>query len=233
MLRYSIHALHGFLGSPQDWVDFPLPNLHRCDLYANGKPEQKFGLLEWAMHFNLGVLKQKGILMGYSLGGRLALHAVLDAPDLWRAAIIISAHPGLSSDVERQQRKREDEGWAERFLNEPWEDLMKGWNARTVFGGKSHASQRLEHNYDRINLANTLRYWSLSQQNDLLPEIKKLDIPILWVAGELDSRYAAVASRLTLRHPQSKIWIAPASGHRVPWECQTFQKHVETFVEAL
>jgi 2-succinyl-6-hydroxy-2,4-cyclohexadiene-1-carboxylate synthase len=229
----SIHALHGFLGAPNDWVDLSLPNLHRCDLYANGKPAQEFGLKDWAKLFNLSVAQQEGILMGYSLGGRLALHALLDKPECWRAAIIISAHPGLSSTQVKQERRKEDERWAERFLNEPWDKLMKAWNERAVFAGKSYVSERLEQNYNRLDLANTLRHWSLSTQDDLLPEIKKLDIPILWVAGELDSRYATIASTLSLRHPQSKIWIAPGSGHRVPWECQTFQKQVETFVEAL
>ena len=75
------------------------------------------------------------MLLGYSLGGRLALHALLHAPELWAGALVVGADTGLADPKEREARVRWDAAWAERFLNEPWEDVLRDWDAQAVFGG--------------------------------------------------------------------------------------------------
>lgn len=170
--------------------------------------------------------------MGYSLGGRLALHALLDSPQLWSGAIIISSHPGLETAQQRQDRKKNDSIWAERFLDESWDSLMHAWNQQEVF--KSSNLLREEKDYSRQILADTLIHWSLAEQENLKTHIEKLNIPILWVAGESDKRYAAIAKSLQLHHHQSRVWIAKELGHRVPWEATAdFQKQIQIFLEAL
>lgn len=213
-------ALHGFLGKPTDWTellrDSPISgNLHAIDL---SRP--LLDLEEWGKHFNSVVKseeKSPNILMGYSLGGRLALHALIQQPDLWDAAIIISAHLGLESEEAKQQRKLSDEHWAKRFETESWDSLIKAWNQQALFNNDSYF-ERKEMDYDRAILADFIRIWSLANQTYLLPNLNALKMPILWIAGEKDFSYAEQAKKLVLQHPQSRVWIAPEAGHRVPWQ---------------
>ena len=110
---------------------------------------------------------ERRVLLGYSLGGRLALHTLLDAafihPGLWDAAVIVSAHPGLSvgSANERSLRIAADERWAERFERDPWPRLVNDWGAQPVFCGKPWPLARHERDFDRDELRSALSSWSL------------------------------------------------------------------------
>lgn len=215
----KLYALHGFLGRPDDWNFLPDRTVQSIDLFT---PPLAPDLHAWGQNFNQQISISSSpassrILMGYSLGGRLALHALLQNPSLWHAAIIISANPGLATDEERSQRQIVDEKWATRFENEPWEQLMKAWNQQKAFQSDSFEFTRHEKDYDRKTLADSLRNWSLGKQEYLNEKISKLPIPILWMIGNNDP-LAAKASNIKLQHPQSKIWLAEDAGHRLPWQ---------------
>lgn len=115
-------ALPGFLGRENDWDFLKLP-LTPVSITA------KSSFLTWAQEFNQQVSGSDNILIGYSMGARLALHALLDQPKKWQAAILLSCHPGLK---EPQDRLEQDKKWARRFETEPWESLMAEWNAQIV-----------------------------------------------------------------------------------------------------
>src|SRR5262249_13235955 len=160
------YALHGFLGLKTDWKFFSSNNLMPIDLFEINPP--KFGLKQWAVCFNAYVEKKprrRNILMGYSLGGRLAMHVLLQNPTLWDSAILISAHPGLESLELKQKRHASDNAWALRFKSESWEPLMQAWNQQEVFKD-STIVQRVEHDFSRELLADTLIHWSLAHQDN-------------------------------------------------------------------
>ena len=73
-------------------------------------------------------------LLGYSMGGRLALHALLEDSNPWQAAIIISAHPGLEDEKEREARIASDAEWASKALMGTWESFTDDWNAQPILG---------------------------------------------------------------------------------------------------
>lgn len=223
-----IYALHGFLGLPSDWKSFS--NVVAWDVLQAGYPSESIGLWEWASRFN--EIAKKGtrrILMGYSLGGRLAMHALLHSPHLWDGAILISAHPGLANDDEKLKRLNNDKAWSERFATRPWESLMQQWNSQSVFSGKSF--ERKEEDFSRQTLADMLRHWSLGRQDDLSLSLKSLSMPILWIAGQRDSTYASLAQSMASSNPFSQVWLAPEAGHRVPWENQRlFQQQIQEFM---
>lgn len=220
------YALHGFLGLPSDW-DF-LSDLRPVtpSIYDNITSYE-----EWALQFNASIdPKEENILLGYSLGGRLALHALVAQPNLWKKAIIVSAHTGISEDS-KQQKLLQDEGWANRFESELWDSLIEDWNQQATFCGVPSPFVRLECQFQRKKLANLLRHFSLGRQKDLSSKIAKLDVPILWIAGERDLRYKQLANCQHLSHPHSLKWIAPDSGHRVPWEsAEAFRDQVKKFL---
>jgi 2-succinyl-6-hydroxy-2,4-cyclohexadiene-1-carboxylate synthase len=175
-----IRTLSGFLGLPSDW-DF-LPWSHSPD--------------------------RGEILLGYSMGGRLALQLL--EQQRFAKAIIVSA--GLNAPDE--ERRKRDEAWARRFESEDWSSLMAAWNAQPVFGG--HALQRHEADYDRRELARQLREWSPAVLPP--PNLEAIETPVLWIAGERDARYVDIARRAVERLPHAELWICPGAGHRVPWE---------------
>jgi 2-succinyl-6-hydroxy-2,4-cyclohexadiene-1-carboxylate synthase len=218
----SVLTLHGFLGRPSDW-DFFLSSHIKCtpvDLFSISPPSS--GLSTWGHACNQWIKRRsekKPILMGYSLGGRLAMHALIQNPSLYSGAIIISAHTGLVSREEKSRRFLRDQKWAERFLQDPWHEVTSDWNKQAVFQGKTSPFQREEKFFNRTVLAEALTGWSVAKQDNLKQTLTQLSLPVLWVAGEKDKKYADLATEMASIHPFSSSWIAKKTGHRVPWEC--------------
>lgn len=97
---------------------------------------------------------------------------------------------------------------------------------------QSFKFDRKEKEYSRTTLAQALRKWSLSQQDDLRQKVSSLPMPILWIAGAEDAVYAQQALQLRLSHPLSEIWIVPQAGHRVPWQFpEKFLLKITQFLE--
>lgn len=192
-----ITALHGFLGLPSDW------NFLRAAGFEIETPE-------------LTAIPPAGdTLLGYSLGGRLALHALVDGAS-YRRAVIVSANLGIEGDDTRKSRRRADEHWASRFETQPWETLMRDWNAQPLFGG--HSMPRREEDFDRRELAHQLRDLSPATLPAVAERMSTLEIPILWIAGERDPKYIGEAERAVSLLPNGESWICPGAAHRVPWE---------------
>jgi 2-succinyl-6-hydroxy-2,4-cyclohexadiene-1-carboxylate synthase len=148
------------------------------------------------------------VLLGYSMGGRLALDLL--QRKRFDEAVIISA--GLNAPDEA--RKQRDEEWARRFESEEWSSLMRAWNAQEVFGG--HVVDRREEDFDRAKLARQLREDSPAVLPP--PQLERIETPVLWIAGERDPKYIDIARRAVARLPHAELWICPNAGHRVPWE---------------
>ena len=175
-----IRTLSGFLGLPADWDFLPWPH----------SPSEG------------------DVLLGYSMGGRLALRLL--EVRRFRAAVIVSA--GLNAPDE--DRRRRDEAWAARFERDDWPALMRDWNAQPVFGG--HVLERREEDYDRSELARQLREYSPAVLPP--PRLESIETPVLWVAGERDAKYVEIGKAAAARLPNAELWICPDAGHRVPWE---------------
>lgn len=158
-------------------------------------------------------------LLGYSMGGRLALHALLEQNHPWQAAVIVSAHPGLESEVEREARRAGDAEWATRALTGNWQEFLDAWNGQAVLGNTSvrdpQASGRLV--MRRREIARSFVDWSLGAQEPLWERLHEITIPVLWVAGEDDAKFRALAERAVAEIPRATLAIAPGAGHRVPW----------------
>lgn len=222
--KIELHALHGFLGKTGDWDPIfsgRLPSnvckVNSHDLYACYPSP----LNHWGNVFNqsLGTKssKTKRVLVGYSLGGRLGLHALIENPQLWDAAVILSANPGLTNRDAIEKRLKSDLDWANRFMNEPWDQVMDAWNDQSVLR-TSQKIERKENHYRREHLVHTLKEWSLGKQDDLRMNIKQLPLPILWLVGENDPEYIKHLTTLHLSHPHAKKSIVADAGHRIPWD---------------
>ena len=187
-------CLHGFLGRGADWdflrdagFDISAPSFFGGDSLDHVRPNPD------------------DVLLGYSMGARLALH-LMQTRRVARAVLIgagiAPAEPG---------RQELDETWARRFESEPWDSLIEAWNRQSVFAGRANPLTRNEADYDRKKLAAALRgprHFDLSG----------ISVPTLWIAGEDDPKYRDAATRASQKLPNSELWICPDAGHRVPWE---------------
>jgi len=219
-----IWCLHGFLGRGADWdglrAAWPSDVLrfHTPNLFTH--PPRHESLAAFGTRFAAEVAEADPapVVVGYSLGGRLALHALLARPDRWRAAVIVSAHLGLLDPAERAARLADDARWAARFANDDWTAVVDDWNARSVFAGRPAATPRPASAYDRAALAAALTDWSLGRQEPLADRLAALAVPILWIAGEHDARFAAQGERARDACGHVELKSAPGAAHRVPWE---------------
>lgn len=212
----AIWAISGFLGLPSDWDFLQSHQVKAVDWQAY----PFHSLPDWGAHFNQWVERQgKGpsVLIGYSLGGRLALHVLLNQPDLWKGAVIISAHPGLADEAERTKRLAHDQQWAERFENEEWQPLMDAWNSQDIFSHDPIVFERKEKDYQRPRLVQALLHGSLGCQIDLRKQISELQVPLLWITGSKDQRFSSIARGLSFKHRLSQAIKVEGAGHRVPW----------------
>ncbi|MGL5263601.1 MAG: alpha/beta fold hydrolase [Candidatus Rhabdochlamydia sp.] len=232
----TIYALPGFLGLQSDWAglekEFSTYKVISIDPYQIAKPEQS--LDKWAQKFieTIEPSKQKPIFVGYSMGARLGMHALLENSRLFKALVLISGNLGLKTKQEKKKRLVSDHIWAERFQKEPWESLMHSWNSQPLFSATT--MPRYEKDHCRKQLSSTLIHWSLANQRDFFPIIKQASLPVLWVVGELDKTYSHIAKTMKFSHPLSEVRIIPSSFHRVPWEqSQEFYAVLAQFLHRL
>ncbi|MFT3990884.1 MAG: alpha/beta fold hydrolase [Luteolibacter sp.] len=159
-------------------------------------------------------------LLGYSLGGRLAMHALLEKNHPWAAAVIVSAHPGLDSVDEQAARRTHDAGWASKALTSPWQEFQAEWNAQPVLKNTMIREPQAIGQFllRRREIARSFVDWSLGAQESLWSRLSEIDIPVLWIAGENDEKFRVIAEKASALLPNGHLAIAPDSGHRVPWE---------------
>ena len=161
-------------------------------------------------------------LLGYSMGGRLALHALLGKEHPWQAAVIVSAHSGLESQAERESRRASDAAWAGKALMGNWQEFLTEWNAQPILADAAIRDPQATGSLvmRRREIARSFVDWSLGTQEPLWERLHEITVPVLWVAGENDAKFRALAERAVAEIPRATLAIAPGAGHRVPWEAE-------------
>ena len=228
----------------EDWRGFSVPGwaVKRVDLWRfldccpMGMEEFGRALNEEARQAGSGERGARNVLLGYSMGGRLALHALLQGGP-WDAAVIVSAHPGLEEATERVARRERDAEWAARALKGEWREFLEEWDSQPVLAGRVHdrdghattlaMADRKKLEIRRQAVARSFVDWSLGNQEPLAGRIGEIDCPVLWVVGEKDAKFRALADALADRSVRPPLcWIAPGVGHRVPWDSTEFPAKV-------
>jgi 2-succinyl-6-hydroxy-2,4-cyclohexadiene-1-carboxylate synthase len=214
--------LHGFWGRPQDWNEvlrgLPLNvEVHAPDLYEDPVLSPGIELKDWVKHF-VNWCESRGAgapvdLVGYSMGGRLALQALLQHPRLFRRALILSANPEIPRQ-EHKDREAWENQWAEKFQTQPWIELESAWQEQSVFTGSRGVARRRKDEL-REKLAQSLINWSPRRHLAGLEEVKALSPAVEWAFGALDQKYVEVAKTLASLPVQGQINIIPNAGHRL------------------
>jgi 2-succinyl-6-hydroxy-2,4-cyclohexadiene-1-carboxylate synthase len=223
--------LHGAVGMAADWRMFAKRmaeakiGTRAVDLWRFLEC-QSMPLAQFGPAFNADAAGEARatpkVLLGYSMGGRLALHALLENPHPWQAAVIVSAHPGLSDPAERSARCAVDAAWATQALTGHWQDFLSAWNAQQILGSTIPRDERASSALvlRRREIARSFVDWSLAAQEPLWGKLSGISCPVLWVAGENDGKFLELAQQAAASMPQARLAIAPGAGHRVPWEAE-------------
>ena len=162
---------------------------------------------------------EKSVLLGYSLGGRLALHACIHRPDLWQGVVVVGADPGLGSNEEKNQQFTRDRNWADRLKKEHLEQLVREWDEQPVFCGIENSAPRNLDELNPIQLSQQFEVFSKGLQQNLVPALSELkNPPVLFLAGEKDKKYQQIGDELAELCPVVESRWVEDSGHRVPWE---------------
>ncbi|NNE93675.1 MAG: alpha/beta fold hydrolase [Verrucomicrobiales bacterium] len=210
-----IYALHGNLGAPSDWDRIGLDELVARNLWA----ESDRNFRTWAIDFCTEIpAGSENVLVGYSMGGRLTLHALIAAPDLWKRAVIVSAHPGLECPEDRLARRSSDQVWAKHARELPWEEFLQKWNAQGVLAGQEPSAAQRELESRRESVARAFENWSLGAQEDLRERLARISTPVTWVTGERDAKFSALAAEMAALMPNGEHVVLPDCGHRVLFE---------------
>jgi 2-succinyl-6-hydroxy-2,4-cyclohexadiene-1-carboxylate synthase len=225
--------LHGFMGRGEDWrgvstglgrgflrVAADLPG-HGASL---GMLAERYAM-EGAACSVLDVLDGAGVgratVVGYSMGGRLALYLALRHPDRCAGLFLESASPGLEDAGERATRRRADERKAERLEGGDLRGFLEDWYRQPLFAPLARDRDLLRRTIEDkmrnspAGLAASLRGMGTGSQPSLWAELPDLRVPALSVAGELDEKFVGISRRMASLAPAMRPAVVPGAGHNV------------------
>ena len=230
--------LHGFTGSSVTWEPHVAVFKRRLktitvDLIGHGDSDAPadpgYYRIESCVEHLLTVLDHLGMdrvdLLGYSLGGRVALHLAATAPGRIRSLILESSSPGIADPIERQKRAVADNALADLIETKGTRAFVDRWERLPLFRSQRKLpsavraalrAQRLRSN--AVGLANSLRGMGSGRQESLWPRLSSIDVPVLLIAGELDTKYCLAAREMNSLLPNAKLAVVDNAGHAVHLE---------------
>ncbi len=153
--------------------------------------------------------------VGYSMGGRISLHAALRHPERVQRLVVIGATAGIDDDDERSARRDADAALADRIEAEGLTSFLDGWLANPLFAGlPEEAACRSERESNRAEgIAASLRACGTGTQDSLWADLAGLAQPMLAIAGSEDAKFVALGRRLV--DAVGSATSAPAMLHTV------------------
>lgn len=226
--------LHGFTGSGETLEELAamLADRHRTlriDLLGHGRSDAPCGPDSYAMQACVqdlvAVLDALGIerthVIGYSLGGRVALGLAALRPERVGSVIAVGAHPGLRDAALRAERIERDEALAASIERDGVEAFVERWMCNPLFtsqrarrGEAFWARARAQRLSNRSwGLAASLRGIGAGAQPDLRDALSRSGVPILLAVGADDARYLALAHELLPGLARGELAEIPRAGH--------------------
>ncbi|WP_456277889.1 2-succinyl-6-hydroxy-2,4-cyclohexadiene-1-carboxylate synthase [Bacillus sp. AK128] len=250
----ALLLLHGFTGCKENWT-FLIDRFSSSyqvialDLLGHGRTESP--LLEERYSFDrvchdiYQLLEQLSIsdvhLIGYSMGGRVALAFSIMYPEKITSLLLESSSPGLLTEEERLTRIAADESLAHDIMENGIEPFVKKWENIPLFASQKKLpeetkrkihGQRL-HNVP-IGLANSLKGMGTGRQLSYWDKLEMLKMPVLLVCGELDQKFCQIANQMKIRIPQAIICQISQVGHAIHVEePDLFVKIVDEFLHSI
>ena len=237
--QMTVLMLHGFMGAADDWTDQLTEPLIEAglsvvtiDLPGHGETIMHGGVDSYRLENCadeivrlLDNLKLSSVhLVGYSMGGRLALYLAVHFAARVSRVVMESASPGLKTEIERQRRIIEDAALAKRIQTEPFEKFLHAWYAQPLFASMASDRQKLDAliarrlTNDPRSLALSLQGMGTGAQPSLWDDLDQISTPLLLIAGEKDAKFSDIGREMAERCPVARLHIVAGAGHNVHWE---------------
>lgn len=215
-----IVLLHGFTQNADCWGPFgdELANNHpfvAIDLPGHGGSS--------AVHTDLpqtaaliASLIEPSVVLGYSLGGRVALHLALAQPELVTRLILIGATGGIETEAERATRRASDERLADHLEDIGVDAFLEEWLAQQLFASLSpeQAMRSIRATNSKEGLASSLRLCGTGTQESLWAQLHELSMPVLVLSGENDAKFTNVGHQLVESIGENATFrTIPHAGH--------------------
>ncbi|HWF36851.1 MAG TPA: 2-succinyl-6-hydroxy-2,4-cyclohexadiene-1-carboxylate synthase, partial [Solirubrobacteraceae bacterium] len=225
----TVLMLHGFTNTGASWapVIAALGERYRAlapDLRGHGTASQARPVtLEAVIGDLTSLAPARGVtLVGYSQGGRIALHAALALSERVERLVLIGASPGIADPAERAARRAADEALAGEIEGESIEAFATRWAATPVLAGQPDEVRAAAH-ADRLRstpagLAAALRGLGTGALPSLWGRLDELTMPVILIAGERDEKFGAIGEQMAAKIPRAELVVVPGVGHAVHLE---------------
>jgi 2-succinyl-6-hydroxy-2,4-cyclohexadiene-1-carboxylate synthase len=234
----SAVLLHGFTGSSASWGDDLLGSVRRAgfspapiDLPGHG--QEAIGYAEPTLESALGIVDSAlgstpGVLIGYSMGGRIALHYAARHPERVERLVLESSTAGLRTEAERRTRQMADEAIASRLFADGIEPFVAYWESLPIFDTQRRmdpalraALRRRRMRNDPGGLGAALRGLGTGSLPSLWDDLGRITVPVLILVGELDHKFCNIGQDLEAGLPDARLVTVPDAGHAIhleaPW----------------
>src|SRR5215212_10264650 len=215
--------LHGFTQTGRSWqpIGHALAGRYRSaapDLPGHGDFAERRPASFTACDAYLRALTDEPFtLVGYSMGGRVALHAALSLGDRVRRLVLVGASPGIADARERAQRAADDAALADRIEAIGLDAFVREWRAQPLFDGIPRGiAERIDADRRRNTapgLAAALRGLGTGVMPPLWDRLGSLAVPVSLVVGERDDKFMAIAERMHGALRDARIVVVPRAGH--------------------
>lgn len=171
---------------------------------------------------------QPGILIGYSMGARMALYVALQQPHMVSQLVLISGTPGLATQAERFARLQSDNALADHIEEVGTSTFIDEWLALPIFSGLSdQTNQRSDRKRNTAKgLADSLRFAGTGTQEPQWPNLHQLSMPVHLIVGELDNKFRTIAQDMQPLLQSVEIKVVPRVGHTVHLENPATTGHI-------
>jgi 2-succinyl-6-hydroxy-2,4-cyclohexadiene-1-carboxylate synthase len=221
--------LHGFSGTHRAWdqvlalLDHERYRPLALDLPGHGEATGSPRPITFAscVAAVLEEAPERFVLVGYSLGGRVAMHVALEAPERIERLVLVACSPGIEDAEERAARRESDEALARDLERVPFEDFIEGWRTQPLFaadppevGALARADQRRN---DPDALAAVLRGLGTGEMQPLWDRLGELRMPVTVLVGERDAKFQAIGRRMVDVLADAELVVA-TGGHGLALE---------------
>jgi 2-succinyl-6-hydroxy-2,4-cyclohexadiene-1-carboxylate synthase len=224
----TVVLLHGFTNTGRSWEGV-IDSLPECESLApdlrghGGCADARPITLDAVIGDVAGLAPDSFTLAGYSMGGRIALHAAFALHERVRRLVLVGASPGLRTATARAERRAADERLAEELESSTVERFAERWASTPVLADQSpevraRADADRRRNHSPAGLAAALRGLGTGALPSLWPRLDRLTIPVVLVVGERDEKFIQVARQMLEDLPNARLVVAPGAGHAVHWE---------------
>jgi len=226
-MAQTLLLLHGFTQTRQSWrpVMAALGGRRRAiapDMPGHGLAAARPASFAACTGYVRALGGDRFALAGYSMGGRVALHAALALGSRLDRLVLIGASPGIADAGERAARRAADDALADRIEAIGVEPFAREWASLPLWEGQPERVAAAA-NADRLRntpagLAAALRGLGTGVMDPLWEALPSLEVPVTLAVGERDEKFRAIAERMAAALPRAEIAVVVGAGHAAQLE---------------